>query len=232
MSDYFSKYLNLVKKEINNYRGAGFVFYMRNNNNAYADNFSLLLGVDNKSNKNLPKIDELNVFGGKKEKTDKNPLYTAVRETFEELFNTLPTGLDFFTEELQKKINDGTIIEKVFVKEHNEICYFADISILYTFINHLVYQKSPWTFKGNYTWEKYQNNINLFINDRCLKNNQKVKSGFNEIKRVYLIKWSDILKSNENEKIILINNKKLKLRDNLNRYVEEKVILDILNKNI
>ena len=48
--------------------------------------------------------------------------------------------LYYFFKKLQKKINDGTIVEKVFVKEHNEICYFAEISILYTFINHLIYQ--------------------------------------------------------------------------------------------
>jgi hypothetical protein len=182
--------------------------------------------------KTIPNINELNVFGGKKERTDKNPLYTAVRETFEELFNTLPSGLDLFTEELQKKVNDGSIIEKVFIKEKNEICYFAEMNILYTFINHLIYQKSPWTFKGNYTWEKYQNDINLFINDRSLKNNQRIKNGFNEVKKVYLIKWTDIIKSKENNKILFINNKKFILRENLNRYVEEKVILDILNKNI
>ena len=30
MSDYFSKYLDLVNKEKNKYRGAGFIFYQRN----------------------------------------------------------------------------------------------------------------------------------------------------------------------------------------------------------
>ena len=224
MSDYFSKYLDLVNKEKNNYRGAGFIFYQKIGN-GYTTDFDILLGVDNKK----PKVDglnELSVFGGGKEKTDPNTLYTAVRETFEELFNVRPGGLDFFTEELQKKINDGTIIEKVFVKDQNEICYFTELNTLDLFINHLTYQKSPWTFKGKHEWNEYYRNIRLFIGDRILSN-KKAKDGLNEIKQVYLIKWSELTAN-----IITTNNKKYKLRDNLNRYIEEKVILDILNKNL
>lgn len=234
MSDYFSKYLDLVNKEKNKYRGAGFIFYQRSAY-GYTTDFDILLGVDNKK----PKVDglnELSVFGGGKEKTDPNTLYTAVRETFEELFNILPGGLDFFTEELQKKVNDGTIVEKVFVKDQNEICYFTELNTLNLFINHLNYQKSPWTFKGKHEWSEYYNNIRIFINDRELKNNQKAKNGLNEIKRIYLVKWSELIKPVEPGdilgKVIIIGKKKYKLRYNLNRYIEEKVILDILNKNL
>ena len=122
------------------------------------------------------------------------------------------------------------VIEKVFVKDQNEICYFTEIDTLNLFIKHLIYQKSPWTFKGKHEWSEYYNNIHLFIHDRMLKNNQKAKNGINEIKQVYLIKWSELY--NNSDKIIQINNKKYKLRHNLNRYIEDKVILDILNKNI
>ena len=65
---------------------------------------------------------------------------------------------------------------------------------------------------------------------------QKAKNGLNEIKRIYLVKWSELIKPVEPGdilgKVIIIDKKKYKLRYNLNRYIEEKVILDILNKNL
>jgi hypothetical protein len=102
------------------------------------------------------------------------------------------------------------------------------------FINHLYYQKSPWTFKDTHEWNEYIDNIPSFINDRILKNNQKAKNGLNEIKKVLLLKWSVILKSfnNVDNKLIIINKKKYQLRDNLNKYLQENIIIDIIYKNI
>ena len=100
--------------------------------------------------------------------------------------------------------------------------------------NHLFYQKSPWTFKDNHEWNEYIDNIPSFINDRILKNNQKAKNGLNEIRKVFLIKWSVILKSfnNVDNKLIIINKKKYQLRDNLKKYLQENIIIDIIYKNI
>jgi len=224
MSDFYSKYLDLINKEKNKYKGAGFIFYRKNK-----DDFEFLLGLDNKSKSNT-----LSVFGGGREKTDKNSLYTACRETFEELFNVLPSGLDFFVDELQKKVNNHDITEKIFIKNNNEVCYFANINVLNLFINHLFYQKSEWTFKDTHEWNEYIDNIPMFINDRVLKNNKKAKDGLNEIKKVFLIKWSVLSKSikNVDDKIIKIDKNKYQLRDNLNRYLEEDIIIDIIYKNI
>ena len=224
MSDFYSKYFDLVKQEKNKYKGAGFIFYRKSKTD-----FEFLLGLDNKSNTNT-----LSVCGGGREETDKNSLYTACRETFEELFNVLPGGLDIFVNEIQKKINNDEIVEKIFMKNNNEICYFAEVNILNMFINHLYYQKSPWTFKDTHEWNEYIDNIPSFINDRILKNNQKAKNGLNEIKKVLLLKWSVILKSfnNVDNKLIIINKKKYQLRDNLNKYLQENIIIDIIYKNI
>jgi hypothetical protein len=53
----------------------------------------------------------------------------------------------------------------------------------------------------------------------------------NEIKKIYLIKWSDLtvpLKRGQ-ERIITIKDTKYKLRDNLNRYLKENVIIDSIH---
>ena len=129
MTDFYSNYLSMIKSEKNNYRGAGFIFYEKNNLE-----FNFLLGLENFDSKN-----KLSIFGGYKDKKDKNSLYTAVREVFEEVLNVHPTGLDIFVPQIQQKVDDYTISEKVFVKDSNEVCYFADISILNMFIHHLMY---------------------------------------------------------------------------------------------
>lgn len=232
MSDFYSKYLGMISHEKKNYRGAGFVFYQKN-----GYDLDFLLGLDNKGNNNI-----LSVFGGGREKKETNSLYTAVRETFEELFNILPNGVDLFVTQLQKKIDDHTVVEKMFIKKDNEVCYFAEISILNMFIDHLIYHECPWTFKGNHKWTEYKNNIVQFIVDRVLKNNQKAKNGLNEIKRIFLVNIKDINKyindskheiQNYPEKEIsgiIINKKEYFLRDNLNRYLQEQIITDIINK--
>jgi hypothetical protein len=226
MSDYYSKYLEMVSSEKKNYAGAGFIFYQTT-----GYDFDILLGLDNK-----PDNKTLSVFGGGREKKDTSPLYTAVREVFEELFNIVPNGLDIFVKELQKKIDDHTIVEKMFMKKNNEICYFTNINLIYTFIDHLIHHECPWTFKGNHTWNEYKNNISKFIGDRVLKNNQKVKNGLNEIQKIFLINIKDINQVINNfesdKKGIIINKKEYFFRDNLNRYLQEKIITDIINKII
>jgi hypothetical protein len=226
MSDFYSKYLDLINKEKQNYRGSGIFFYRKDHIN---DDFDFLLGVDNKKSGN-----RLSVFGGGKDKDDPNSLYTAVREVFEELFNILPNGVDIVVDQLQKKIDDGSIIEKVFVKKQNEISYFANMDVLNIFINHLQYHEADWTFRGKKEWSKYYNNLDLFIKDRVLKPTQIANNGLNEIKKIHLVKWSELskpIKRNE-ERIVIINNIKYKLRDNLNRYLKENIIIDTINKNI
>ena len=226
MSDFYSKYLDLINTQKQNYRGAGIFFYQKDTIN---NDYDFLLGVDNKK-----RDERLSVFGGGKEKEDPNSLYTAVREVFEELFNVLPNGVDLVVDRLQEKINDGSIIEKVFVKKQNEISYFAHTDALQISIDHLHYHEAPWTFKGKKEWSKYYNNLDLFIKDRVLKPSQIAGNGLNEIKRIYLVKWSELskpIKRNE-ERIVIINNSKYKLRDNLNRYLKEDIIIDIINKNI
>ena len=223
MADYYSKYLDMMHSEKNKYGGAGFMFYEKN-----GTTLNFLLGLDNKS------VDKqrLGIFGGAKERKDKSPLYTAVREIFEELFNISPVGLDIFIDRIQKKIDDYSIIEKVFVKSNNEVCYIADINILNLFIEHLVYNECEWTFKNKHTWKEYMNSIHIFINDRVLKNNQTVKNGLNEVKKVYLLNWSIINESIKNNTPILINKKEYLLKDNLNKYLQDNIIIDIINKNI
>jgi hypothetical protein len=225
MTDYYSNFLQLINSEKKNFKGAGFIFYSR-----IGLDISILLGQDNKSKSKIP---SLSVFGGGKESFDKNSIDTAVRETFEELFNVRPNGLDLFVEQIQQKIDNNMIVEKVFVKSNNEVCYFADINILNMFIDHLIYQSSPWTFKGDHNWLEYKNNYHNFINDRILKPNEIARNGLNEITKIYLVKLSDLLisiKNDASEKIVKINNKKFKLRDNLNRYLQESIIIDIINK--
>ncbi len=227
MTDFYSKYLDLINNQKNNYRGAGFIFYQNNNND-----IDFLLGVDNKFKDN-----KLNVFGGGKEKTDKSSLHTACREVFEELFNVYPTGLDIFVERIQKGIDSHDITEKIFLKKENEVCYFADIKYLNLFIEHLIYHEGEWTFKNNHQYKEYKDDIIKFIGDRVLKSSQKAKNGLNEIKRIYLVKWSHIKnainKTDENHsEPVKINNKKYLLRDNLQKYLKEDIIIDIINKNL
>jgi len=226
MSDYYSKYLEMISSEKKNYSGAGFVFYQTT-----GYDYDILFGLDN-----FNKQKTLSIFGGGKEKKDPSPLYTAAREVFEELFNVIPNGLDLFVSDLQKKLDDHTIVEKMFMKKNNEICFFANISILSIFIDFLIYQDCQWTFKGNHNWNEYKNNISQFINDRILKNNQKAKNGLNEVQRIFLINIKEInnaINSIEPEKKgIIINKKEYFFRGNLNRYLEEKIISDIINKII
>jgi hypothetical protein len=222
MSDFYSKYLEMISIEKKKYRGAGFIFYQRN-----GLDYDILLGLDNKKNNNT-----LSVFGGGREKKETNSLYTAARETFEELFNILPNGLDIFVSHLEKKIEDHTIIEKIFMKKENEVCYFTDISMLNMFIDHLIYQECEWTFKGKHSWSEYKNNIPQFIVDRVLKPTQKANNGLNEIKKIVLVNIQDIQKymldSKKNK--IIINKIEFNLRDNLNKYLHENIISDIINK--
>ena len=42
MTDFYSNYLSMIKSEKNNYRGAGFIFYEKNNLE-----FDFLLGLEN-----------------------------------------------------------------------------------------------------------------------------------------------------------------------------------------
>ena len=86
MSDFYSKYLDLINTQKQNYRGAGIFFYQKDTIN---NDYDFLFGVDNKK-----RDERLSVFGGGKDKEDPNSLYTAVREVFEELFNVLPNGID------------------------------------------------------------------------------------------------------------------------------------------
>ena len=223
MADYYSKYLDIMHSEKNKYGGAGFMFYEKNGNS-----LNFLLGLDNSG---IGK-QRLGIFGGAKERKDKSPLYTAVREIFEEVFNILPNGLDIFIDRIQKKIDDYSIIEKIFVKSNNEVCYIADINILNLFIEHLIYTESEWTFKNKHIWKEYLYNIHLFFNDRVLKNNQTVKNGLNEIKKVYLFEWKTLNESIKNNTPITINKKEYLLRDNLNKYLQDNIIIDIINKNI
>ena len=218
MADYYSKYLDMVNSEKNKYRGAGFVFYQQN-----GLDFDFLLGVT--------QINTLSVFGGGRDKKDPSSLYTAVREVFEEVFNVLPNGVDLVVSQIQKKLDDYSIIEKTFIKESNEVCYFANINILNIFIEHLIYHECEWTFKDKHKWSEYFNNLYLFINDRVLKNNQKAKNGINEIKKIVIINWKNIDKSVKYNTPITINKKDYLLRDNLNRYFEENIIMNIINKN-
>jgi len=223
MSDFYSKYLEMISSEKKNYRGAGFIFYQKS-----GLDFDFLLGLDNKNKLNI-----LSVFGGGREPKETNSLYTACRETFEELFNILPNGLDLFVIQMQKKIDDHEIIEKIFLKKNNEVCYFANVKILNMFIDHLIYHECPWTFKGNRKWNNYINNIDQFIIDRVLKTNQKALNGLNEIKRILFVNIKDInnsLKMNQDDKSIIVNKKEYYLRDNLNRYLQENIIIDIINK--
>jgi len=226
MSDYYSKYLEMVSTQKKNYSGAGFIFYQTS-----GYDFDVLVGLDNKPNQKT-----LSIFGGGREKKDSSPLYTAVREVFEELFNVIPNGLDIFVSQLQKKVDDRTIVEKIFLKKNNEICFFTNINILHLFIDHLIYHECPWSFKGKHTWDEYKNNLLIFINDRVLKNNKKVKNGLNEIQRIFLINIKDINQVIDNfettKKGIIINKKEYFFRDNLNRYLQEKIITDIINKII
>jgi len=225
MTDFYSNYLSMIKSEKNNYSGAGFIFYEKNNLE-----FDFLLGLENNPGE---KINTLSIFGGHKDKKDKNSLYTAVREIFEELFNVHPNGLDIFVSQIQQKVDDYTIIEKVFVKGSNEVCYFADISILNMFIQHLMYHDGKWPFKNSSNkWSEYYNNIHMFINDRILKNNQKVKDGLNEIKQIFLIKYKTIDYSIRNKIPIIINKKEYYLKANLSKYLQDSIIIDILNKNL
>jgi hypothetical protein len=221
MTDYYSKYLDLIHSEKNNYGGAGFIFYDNNNNN-----ICFLLGLENNSKQ------QLGIFGGSREKKDKSPLHTAVREIFEELFNVSFSDLDLFVDRIQKKIDDYSIMEKIFVKSNNEICYIANINILNLFIEHLIYSDQKWTFKNNHKWDDYQNNINAFINDRILKTNQTIKNGLNEIKKVYLLNWFDINNSIKIKAPIIINKKEYHIKDNLNKYLQDNIIIDIINKKI
>ena len=221
MSDFYSKYLEMISSEKKKYRGAGFIFYQKN-----GLDIDFLLGLDNKSKSNM-----LTVFGGGREPKETNSLYTATRETFEELFNILPNGLDLIVNQLQQKIDDHTIIEKIFMKQDNEVCYFADIHILNIFIDHLIYHECLWTFKGNHKWSDYTHNFTQFYEDRVLKPNQKAKNGLNEIKRVLYVNIKNINESiNQMNNKIIINNKKYYLRDNLNRYLQENIITDIIHK--
>ena len=223
MADYYSKYLDIMHSEKNKYGGAGFMFYEKNGNS-----LNFLLGLDNSG---IGK-QRLGIFGGARERKDKSPLYTAVREIFEEVFNILPNGLDIFVDRIQKKIDDYSIIEKIFVKSNNEVCYIADINLLNLFIEHLIYNECSWTFKNKHSWKEYLYNIHLFFNDRVLKNNQTVKNGLNEIKKVYLFDWNIINESIKNNTPIIINKKEYLLRDNLNKYLQDNIIIDIINKNI
>jgi len=224
MTDFYSNYLSMIKSEKNNYRGAGFIFYEKNNLE-----FNFLLGLENFDSKN-----KLSIFGGYKDKKDKNSLYTAVREVFEEVFNVHPTGLDIFVPQIQQKVDDYTISEKVFVKDSNEVCYFADISILNMFIHHLMYHGGKWPFKNSSSkkWSDYYGNIHMFFNDRILKNNQTAKDGLNEIKLVFLIAYKTLDYSIRNKIPIAINKKEYYLKDNLNKYLQDNIIIDILNKNL
>jgi hypothetical protein len=223
MTDYYSKYLDLIYSEKNKYRGAGFIFYDNADNKIF-----FLLGLDNTSKEKQ----RLGIFGGAKEKKDISPLYTAVRETFEELFNVVPSGLDIFIERIQKKIDDYSIIEKIFVKSNNEVCYIANINILNLFIEHLIYHESPWTFKNKHTWNEYHNKVHMFFNDRILKPNLKVTNGLNEIKKVYLLNWSTISSSINLKEPIIIDKKEYYVKDNLNKYLQDNIIIDIINKKI
>jgi hypothetical protein len=230
MSDFYSKYLEMMSSEKKRYRGAGFIFYQKN-----GLDFDFLLGLDNKNNTNM-----LSVFGGGREPKETNSLYTACRETFEELFNVLPNGIDIFVNQMQKKVDDYSVLEKMFMKKDNEVCYFADISILQMFIDHLTYHECPWTFKGKHQWSDYKYDIVKFIQDRVLKPNQKANNGLHEIKKVFLVNIKDITQSLQNadpkanpmkeKKGIIIEKKEYYLRDNLNRYLQEKIIIDIIHK--
>ena len=218
MTDYYSKYLDLIHSEKNNYGGAGFMFYENNTNNIF-----FLLGLENNSKQ------QLGIFGGSREKKDKSPLHTAVREIFEELFNVSLTDLDIFIERIQKKIDDYSIMEKIFVKSNNEVCY---INILNLFLEHLIYADCKWSFKNKHNWSKYINNIHMFFTDRSLKTNQTIKHGLNEIKKVYLLKWTDINNSINMKIPIVINKKEYYIKDNLNKYLQDNIIIDIINKKI
>lgn len=221
MSDFYSKYLEMMSSEKKKYRGAGFIFYQKNGLDV-----DFLLGLDNKSKSNM-----LTVFGGGREPKETNSLYTATRETFEELFNILPNGLDIIVNQLQQKIDDHTIVEKMFMKKDNEVCYFADIHILNIFIDHLIYHECPWTFKGNHKWSEYTHNLTQFYVDRVLRPNQKAKNGLNEIKKVLYVNIKDINNSiNKMDNKITINKNEYYLRDNLNRYLQENIIIDIIHK--
>jgi len=133
---------------------------------------------------------------------------------------------------IQQKIDDYSIIEKIFVKSKNEVCYIADISILKLFFEHLMYQECEWTFKSKHEWSEYYNKIHMFFNDRILKNNQTIHHGLNEVKKVFLINWDTINKSIKNNTPIIINKKEYYLKDNLNKYLQDNIIIDIINKNI
>ena len=221
MADYYSKYLGLIKSEKNKYGGAGFMFYENINTNIY-----FLLGLDNYGKDK----ERLGIFGGAREKKDQTPLHTAVREIFEELFNVSLGNLDIFIERIQKKIDDYTITEKIFVKSNNEVCYIADISVLNLFIDHLIYSQMSWPFKNKHNWSEYANNIHLFFNDRVLKPNQKINNGLNEVKKVYLLSWPVISSSINLKEPIVINKKDYYLKDNLNKYLQDSIIIDIINK--
>ena len=97
MSDFYSKYLDLINKEKSNYRGAGIFFFEKYDEN----DFMLLLGIDNKYNGN-----NFSVFGGGRDKEDPDSLHTAVREVFEELFNVRPGNIDSVVQEMKSKIAD------------------------------------------------------------------------------------------------------------------------------
>ena len=219
MSDFYSKYLDLINKEKSNYRGAGIFFFEKYG----ADDFMLLLGVDNKYNGN-----NFSVFGGGRDKEDPDSLHTAVREVFEELFNVRPGNIDSVVQEMKSKMDQGFVLEKVHGKKLNEISYFAKIDVMNIFFNHLYYHEIPWSFRGSHKWNEYIDNVPAFIRDRVLKPTQKAGDGMNEIKKIYLIKYSDLtipLKRGQ-ERIITIRDTKYKLRDNLNRYLKENVIID------
>jgi len=219
MSDFYSKYLDLINKEKSNYRGAGIFFF----ENYGSDDYMVLLGVDNKFRGN-----HLSVFGGGKDPEDPHSLHTAVREVFEELFNVRPGNIDSVVQEMKSKMDQGLVLEKVHGKKLNEVSYFAKIDTMNIFFNHLYYHEIPWSFRGSHKWNEYINNIPAFIRDRVLKPTQKAGDGMNEIKKIYLIKLSDLtvpLKRGQ-ERTVTIKDINYKLRDNLNRYLKENVIID------
>ena len=67
--------------------------------------------------------------------------------------------------------------------------------------------------------------------DRVLRPNQKAKNGLNEIKKVLYVNIKDINNSiNKMDNKITINKNEYYLRDNLNRYLQENIIIDIIHK--
>ena len=122
-------------------------------------------------------------------------------------------------QKIMKEYNNPTEIEKNVIKIYTDE---------YIQVKDLLSQN----YFNNVLSNEYVNNIHMFFNDRILKTNQTIKHGLNEVKKVYLLKWTDVNKSINMKTPIIVNKKEYFIKDNLNKYLQDNIIIDIINKKI